>query len=191
LLILVECIILVGEAIFLTRGFFTMKKILVLVSSLFLSLGLGSAYAASDTLKIGIIDMSQILQKAPLMVTLNDNLVKKFKSRQDEINNANKTLQDEATQLQYNSNTINEADRTKLQNKILSDKANVQILDASFQRDLAIAKDEAMQTFMAKFTQVIGKMAKDGKYDIIEQRTNLAYVNSDLDITSDLLKQLN
>jgi outer membrane protein len=168
-----------------------MKKLLVLVSSLVLSLGLGSAYAASDTLKIGIIDMSQILQKAPLMVTLNDNLVKKFKSRQDEINTANKKLKEEATQLQYNSNTMSDADRTKQQNKILSDKASVQILDASFQRDLAIAKDEAMQTFMAKFTQVIGKMAKDGKYDIIEQRTNLAYVNSDLDITSDLLKQLN
>jgi Skp family chaperone for outer membrane proteins len=168
-----------------------MKKLILLVSSLFLSLGLSSAYAAPDTLKIGIIDMSQILQKAPLMVTLNDNLVKKFKSRQDEINGANKTLQDEAAQLQYNSNTLNEIDRTKLQNKILSDKANVQILDASFQRDLAIAKDEAMQTFMAKFTQVIRKVAKDGKYDIIEQRTNLAYVNNDLDITGELLKELN
>jgi outer membrane protein len=168
-----------------------MKKILVLVSSLFLSLAIGSAHAATDSLKIGIIDMSQILQKAPLMVTLNDNLVKKFKSRQEEINTANKTLQDEAAQLQYNSTTLNEADRTKLQNKLLADKANVQILDASFQRDLAIAKDEAMQSFMAKFSQVIAKVAKDGKYDIIEQRTNIAYVNNDLDITGELLKQLN
>jgi Skp family chaperone for outer membrane proteins len=169
-----------------------MKKTLMLASSLFLSLALGSsAYAAPDSLKIGIIDMSQILQKAPLMVTLNDSLVKKFKARQDELSTSNKALQDEANQLQYNGNTMTDADRAKLQNKILADKANVQILDASFQRDLSIAKDEAMQTFMAKFTQVINKVAKDGKYDLIEQRTNLAYVNSDLDITNDLLKQLN
>jgi Skp family chaperone for outer membrane proteins len=92
--------------------------------------------------------------------------------------------------LQYSSAGLTDADKSKLQNKILTDKANLQILDASFQRDLAIAKDEGMQTFMAKFSEVINKVAKDGNYDIIEQRANVTYVNAQLDITSEVLKQL-
>jgi outer membrane protein len=166
-----------------------MKKIL-LCALVCMSLSATVSANAANQLKIGIIDMGQILQKSALVVSMNDGLVKKFKSRQDEINTANKDLQDEANQLQYSSAGLTDADKSKLQNKILTDKANLQILDASFQRDLAIAKDEGMQTFMAKFSEVINKVAKDGNYDIIEQRANVTYVNAQLDITSEVLKQL-
>jgi outer membrane protein len=167
-----------------------MKKILALIFSLIMMVTLSSAFAAPDKLKVGIIDMTQILQKSTLMMSLNNDLIKKFQARQDDIVNANKQLQDETNKLQYNNSTMSDADITNLQNKILADKANIQILTASFQRDLQIAKDAAMQTFMAKFNQVINQIAKTGGYDIIEQRRNLAYVNNDLDITNDVLKQL-
>jgi outer membrane protein len=166
-----------------------MKKLLVIIASLFTMFAPFTAHAAAGPIKIGIIDMNQILQKAPLMISLNADLVKKFQARQDEINKANKDLNDETNNLQY-SNTLTDAEKTKLTNKIIEDRANLQILQASFQRDLQIAKDQAMQTFMTKFSQVINKVAKDGNYDLIEQRANIAYMNNELDITSDVLKQL-
>lgn len=148
----------------------------------------GASYAA-DALKIGVVDMNQILQKSPLMISLNDGLNKQFKSRQDEINTASKQLQEELYQLN-SSTTMSQDDRTKLQNKIINDKANVDVMTTTFQKDLAIAKDAASQKFMAKLSDVINKVAKDGRYDIIEQRTNLLYINTSLDITPQVLQQV-
>lgn len=159
-----------------------MKKWLLLILLL-----ASNAYA---DLKIGVVDVNQILQSSPLMISLNDNLTKKFKTRQDEINNASKALQDEMTQLDTNGMSLKPDERTQLQNKILGDKANVQILTASFERDLAIAKDEDFRTFMAKLSAVINKIAKDGTYDLIEQKTNMLFVNQRIDITAEVLKQL-
>lgn len=126
-----------------------MKKLLVLlIASLTLALTSGFSYAAE--LKVGIINLNQILQKSPLMISLNDDLVKQFKPRQDELVTAQKQLQDENNRLTINGATLSNDERVKLQNKIISDQANVQILTASLQRDVAIAKDAALQKFMAK-----------------------------------------
>lgn len=148
-------------------------------------------FAASTTgLKIGIIDMNQILQKSPLMVSLNDGLLKKFQPRQTELANAQKQLQDDNNALNMNNSTMSADDRTKLQTKIVNEQANVQILSATLQRDVAIAKDEALRTFMSKLNSVITKMAKDGNYDFIEQSSNFAFVNPQFDITQQVLSQV-
>lgn len=143
----------------------------------------------ADALKIGIVDANQVLQKSPLMQTMNDSLSKKFKPRQDELNKATADLQTESTQLDTSTN-LSADDRAKLQDKILSDKANVQILTASLQRDLAIEKGKLLQTFTSKLSSVITKIAKDGKYDLIEQQNNMLYVNTTLDITQQVIKEM-
>jgi outer membrane protein len=164
-----------------------MNKWLSIITAGVLTLMVGSAYA--DTLKIGVVDMNQILQKSPLMVSLNDGLNKQFKPRQDEINNASKALQEELYNLNSTTN-MSADDRSKLQNKIITDKANVDVMTTTFQKDLAIAKDQASQKFMTKLADVINKVAKDGRYDLIEQRTNLLYLNTSLDITTQILQQV-
>ena len=164
-----------------------MNKWLSIITAGVLTLMVGSAYAAE--LKIGVVDMNQILQKSPLMISLNDGLNKQFKPRQEEINNAQKALQEELYQLNSATSMSND-DRTKLQNKIITDKANVDVMTTTFQKDLAIAKDQASQKFMTKLAEVINKVAKDGRYDLIEQRTNLLYLNTSLDITPQILQQV-
>lgn len=162
-----------------------MKKLLVLFALL-----IASAQCFAQELKIGIIDMNQVLQKSPYMISLNNDLLKRFQPRQTELNNAQKDLQDETSNFNLNSGTMSTDERTKMQTKILTDQANVQILTANLQRDLAIAKDEALRKFMAKFNTVIGKLAQDGHYDFIEQSTNFAFVNTRYNITEQVLKNL-
>jgi outer membrane protein len=166
-----------------------MKTWQSIVSASVLTLMVSTSSYAADALKIGVVDMNQILQKSPLMISLNDGLNKQFKSRQDEINTAQKQLQEELYQLN-SSTTMSQDDRAKLQNKIINDKANVDVMTTTFQKDLAIDKDAASQKFMGKLADVINKVAKDGRYDIIEQRTNLLYINTSLDITPQVLQQV-
>ena len=166
-----------------------MKKIVSICMTMVGLLAACDVYA--DNLKVGIVDMGTVLQKSPMMSTMNADLNKKFKSRQDEIIASQKKLQDEVDALNNATPAMSVDDRTKLQNKIVADKANVEIINAGFQRDLTIAKSDAMQSIMTKLTDVINKTAASGKYDLIEQRTNMLYINKQLDITDEVLKQLN
>ena len=75
-----------------------MKKWISIVTTALAFILMGSS-AYADNIKIGVVDMNQILQKSPLMISINNNLTKKFKPRQDELNNAKKNLQDEIDQL--------------------------------------------------------------------------------------------
>jgi outer membrane protein len=165
-----------------------MKKLFAIFAALTLSLLATQSFAAD--LKIGIIDMTQVLQKAPLMVSLNNGLTKKFQPRQNELIDAQKKLQDDNSQLNINGASMSNDQRSKLQTQILTDQANVQVLTANLQKDVAIAKDDALNQFMAKFNQVITKIAQDGQYDLIQQSSGFAYINPQLNITQDVIKQL-
>lgn len=164
-----------------------MKKLLLSTAAALVTLTSVQAFA---DIKMGIVDMNQVLQKSPLMATLNGQLIKKFQPRQDEINAATKELQDEVNQLNLNGPTMTADARTKMQNKIIADKANVQILTATLQRDLAIAKDHDTQVFTSKLTEVVNKIAQDGKYDLIQQSAGFAFINSKLDITQQVIQEV-
>lgn len=147
-----------------------------------------NAYAKE--LKIGIIDMNFILQKAPLMISLNDELAKQFQPRQKEIADAQKKLQDERNDFNLNAGTMANNDRTKLQNKIITDQANLQVLNASFEKDLTIAKDAAMQKFTSSLNDAIKQIAQRDNYDLIQQANNVLFIKPDLNITDKVLSEL-
>lgn len=165
-----------------------MKKLVITLCALVITSIASISYAAE--LKIGIIDMNQILQKSPLMISINNELIKRFQPRQDELIAAQKQLQDDTNRLNINGATLSPDDRAKLQNKILAEQANVQVLNANLQKDLAIAKDEAGQKFTRKLGEVITKIAKAGNYDLIQQNSGFAFVNTKLDITQDVINEV-
>ena len=164
-----------------------MKKMLLIMTASILSLFTLSAFAE---LKIGIVDANLVLQKSPLMLSINSELVKKFKPRQDEINVAQKKLQDENDSMNLNGSAMSQDDRSKLQDKLITDKANIDMLTAALQRDLAIAKNQDLQQFSNKISSVISTIAKNDHYDLIEQRTNVVFVDPKMDITQQVIDQM-
>jgi outer membrane protein len=155
-----------------------------------LALGLVACTVNADGLKIGVIDVQQIMQKSPQIIAINAQLNKQFKPRQDKLAAAAKELQSETDQLNRGRATMSADDRNKLQNKIIIDRANLDTSGLNFKNDLAAAQNQALQSFMSKLAGVVDGLAKSGKYDLILQRNGLPYVNSNLDLTSQVLKGL-
>jgi outer membrane protein len=164
-----------------------MKKLPLIIATSMLSLFTLSAYA---DVKIGIVNATLVLQKAPLMLSINNALVKKFKPRQDEIIDAQKKLQQETDQLNLNGATMSQDERSKLQDTMITDKANIDMLSASLQRDLTIQKNQDLQRFSDKLSTVINQIAKNDHYDLIQQTTNVVFVDPKLDITQQVIDQM-
>lgn len=149
-----------------------------------------SVSAHADGCKIGVVDMSQILQNAPMMKEINNQLSKTFTGRQNDLNAAKTKLQTDTKALSDNSQGLDDAALEKLQDKIIYDKSNIAISEATLEKDLTVAKKTQLKKFMEKFSAVVQKIAKDGGYDLIEQKTNVVYLSDKVDLTQQVLKQL-
>lgn len=167
-----------------------MKKILLSVVSAVV-LSLFAMTASADNLKVGVVDMQQILQKAPQITVINEQLTKQFKPRQDKIVAAQKALQDEINNLNKNGAVMNVKDRNKLQDKVIQDRSDLQGTIVTFQRDLSNAQNQSLQTFNTQLGAVVGDIAKKNMLDIVIQRASTLYAKDSLDITKQVLDELN
>jgi outer membrane protein len=162
-----------------------MKRLLaVLVFCLFAC----NAYA--ENLKIGVVNLDQVIQKSALSMTLNAKLSNDFKPRQETLNTAVSKLQNDSDQLTYGAYKMSQEERAKLQQTIVDDKRQVEALSKSLQADIASAQAEYNQQLMTKLNSVITKIAENGKYDVIQTNANLLFLNSSINITQQVIDQM-
>lgn len=165
-------------------------SIFTAVALILVGVNASAATTTTTNLRVGVIDLQQIIQKAPQVANINADLNKTFKPRQDKILAAQKDLQAESDSLERNSSTMSVSDRNKLQDKVMSDRASLQEMVVSFQRDLNTAQTQGMQSFMSQLNNVINSIAKIGNYNLILQRAAAPYVDSSMDITPQVLQAL-
>ena len=167
-----------------------MLKVIVPVFMFFAICFAANAQSNAGNIRVGVINVQQIMQKSPMAVALNKQLKEQFQPRQDALVKAQTTLQAEVDKLNKNGAVMSSTDRSALQDKIIADRANLQGLGQSFQQDLSAAQSQAMQQFMAKLQSAVNVVAANGKYDLILQRSGTPYVSSALDVTDQVLQQL-
>lgn len=152
---------------------------------------LAATCASASDIKVGVVDLQQVMQKSTQITTINNQLTKQFQPRQEKILAAQKSLQAEIDQLNRNGSTMTETERNKLQDQIVSDRANVQGMMLSFQRDVNSAQNDAMKKFMAQLNTIVSNIAKSGNFDLVLQRAGIPFAKNDLDITSQVVDGMN
>jgi outer membrane protein len=171
-----------------------MKKLLVSLTAAAFFLVASDVFAAPapspTTLKIGVVDLQRIMQKSSQVAAIASQLEKRFKPRQQNILAARKALQDQAEKLNRNASVMREGDRTKLQNKIIADRANLQSSEISFQQEVNAAQTQETQKFMQKLRGILTQIAKSGSYTMIMIKQGIPYVDDKLDITDAVLTAL-
>jgi outer membrane protein len=163
-----------------------MKKLLTLAAAMMLTSGL----AWAQDLKIGSVDMQQIMQKAVFIKTANADLEKQFKPRQEKLAAQDKEFKAAVDKFNSNQAKMSAQERTDAQNKLIEQRNNLQKAMVSFQQDLGNAKSAAMQKFSAKFNEVLSGIAQSGNYDLIVQKQTTPYVAPKYDITGQVLNIL-
>jgi outer membrane protein len=164
---------------------------LVISSTTFAATVPAAVPASSLTaVKIGVIDMQQIMQQSAQAVSLNKQLQTQFQPRQQKLVTAQKNLQAEMSTFNKNGPTLNDADRTKTQNQILADRTSFQQMVQSYQQDLSTAQNQAMQKFMGNVQNAVSDVAKQGNYTLIVQRAAAPYADPSLDITKQVIADM-
>jgi outer membrane protein len=165
-----------------------MKKLLIPVFSL-LALILSATAYAQDA-KIGIIDVRQVLQKSPQVAAMQKRLQQEFGARDKQIRSAQEQLQKDVDKLNRDASVMNASDREALTKKAQSEQQDLRNMQMSFQKDVYAKQSQEMQSILGQMQTIVAKIAQQKNLNLVVTKDAVAYANNDLDITDDVMKEI-
>lgn len=166
-----------------------MRKLLVLVCGLASLLGIT---AASADVKIGVVDLQQIIaSNVPVVTKARADLQSKFDPKQKEIVALQKDMQANMDKYTKNSAVMKDQEKKDLQAQIMDQQKKLREMGSSFQADLMKAQDASMKSISEVVQNIITDIARDQKYDFVLAKGAVIYNgNNSNDITAKVIDKL-
>ena len=148
-----------------------------------------SVSAAYAELKIGFVQVDQILKQAPQTAISNKKLEKEFKAKTDKLKKAIVSLQTKNQKLKKNSLTMDDAARQAKQRELQLAQIDLQRDERELKEDINLRRREEMNFLQGKINIAIDRLAKEEKYDLILYQ-GVAYTSDAVNITKDVIRVL-
>lgn len=172
-----------------------MKRLLlsvIAVPALALTLS-GSAFA--DQVKVGVLNLHQVLTTAPQVKTIESQLKAQFKPREEQLVQEQKTLAAAAQKLTKDGAGMKPEARKQEEDKIAAQQKEFQGNQMKFQTDVIAAQEAAMKKFLTNVDGIVKTVAGQQKLDLVVLSQAIAYENKEskveqTNITDAVLKSL-
>jgi outer membrane protein len=164
----------------------TMKCFVRAICVVFCGLGL-VASAQGQSLRIGYVDMKQLLDRAPQVLAGREQLDLEFRSRNEAIEMDEfraKTLDDRLAQGDMTTDASLQAERELRELRRSINRRKEDLRD-----ELSFRRTEEVQKLEAEINLAVQEIASRNGYDLILS-SPVVYANPDLDITDLILEQL-
>jgi len=165
-----------------------MKKMLLLILSTILLFSFSVAFAAD--LKVGVLDVQKTLQSIPQVEKMQAQLKKRFTPQQAQITKLQNQLKADFDKFNREHDVMKDKDKKAMQKTILANQEKLHNLQMNFQQQLMEAQKKAMQSILNDIENVVDGIAADQKLNIVLTKANVAYNDSDMDITDQVIKAL-
>jgi outer membrane protein len=153
-----------------------------------LLLGLAlSASAAAQQLRIGYVDMKQVLDSAPQVISGRAKLDQEFRSRNDAIEMDE--MRAEALDLRLQQADMSSDSRLQTEREVRELRRNVSRRKEDLRDELSFRRTEEVQQLEDQINIAVQEIAQRNGFDLIIS-SPVIYANPDLDITDLILEQL-
>ncbi len=146
-------------------------------------------FMASAEMKIGFVDMTEIMEKSPQFEAARKALEKEFSERdkkltvaRDEIIKLEKTLKEDTAILSDNR-------RGELEREISVKKRSYNEKQNELRKDFNVRRDQELSKLHKSVHEVVIKIARDGSYDLVVTQPVL-FVSNRIDMTGTVLQAL-
>ena len=156
----------------------------------------GMPQAVADTapaaaVKIGVIDIGQLLAGSPKAKAIGDKLKKEFQVREGNMISSEKGIKEKEEKLERNKAVMGEVERSKLEKEVYTGKRDLARLQAEYREDVSIRQREETDKFFKDVRVIIQSIATAQKYNLIINAEAAPYWDDKVNITQQVLKQLN
>lgn len=164
-----------------------MKKVIGTIVASTLLLG-ATAFAS---VKVGIIDLPQILQHSPQVQAINSKLKEQFKPQQEKIVAAQDKIRAEAEKLApKKAEAMKPAEKKAVQDKIMAEQKQLQEMVVKFQQGVGKAQESAMKAFMDQVDTAVKTVAQKDNLDLVLLKPAVVYASDTVDVTKQVLEAL-
>jgi len=143
--------------------------------------------ATAQQLRVGYVDMKQILDSAPQVLAGRDQLDLEFRPRNEAIEFQERQVQTMEDRLQLGD--IAEDARNRLERELREMRRNVNRQKEDLRDELSFRRTEEVQKLEDQINQAVQVIATNNGYDLILS-SPVVYADSSLDITQLILDQL-
>jgi outer membrane protein len=146
-----------------------------------------SATASAQQLRIGYVDMKQVLDNAPQVVAGRAKLDTEFRERNDAIQLDE--LRADALEQRLQQGDVNADNRMQLERDLRDMRRNITRRKEDLRDELSFRRTEEVQQLEEQINIAVQEIARRNGFDLIVS-SPVIYASPDLDITDLILEQL-
>ena len=143
--------------------------------------------AAAQDLKIGVVSLPALIERAPQTKATMDALQEEFAPRQREFEAKKKEYDDLAAKIQKDLAVMGETERRNAQKEVRDLERDLARMQTEFQEDLNLRQNEEYGQLQRAMLKEVQDYAQQQGYDLIVG-DGVLYVNSAVNITDEVLR---
>ena len=140
-------------------------------------------------IKIGFVNSSVLLEKAPQAEQAKQQLEQEFSTREQELRQMREEVQALENRLNREGVTMGESDRASLERELNRKLRDLQREQNNFRDDLNLRKNEELGKLQRLVLDAIREVASDKGYDLVLSE-GVVYSADRVEITGDVLERL-
>ena len=167
-----------------------MKYVKQHVAKAVLGIALACAFAlpaAAQDIKIGVVSLPALIERAPQTKAAMDALQEEFAPRQREFEAKKKEYDDLAAKIQKDLAVMGETERRNAQKEVRDLERDLARMQNEFQEDLNLRQNEEYGLLQRAMLKEVQDYAESQGYDLIVG-DGVLYVNAAVNITDDVLR---
>ncbi len=161
-----------------------MKRFVPILLMLFMFV---TAPVTAQQLRVGYVDMKQVLDNAPQVIAGREKLDLEFRPRNETIEFQERQVQDMDDRLQMGN--LTEDARIRLDRELREMRRNVNRQKEDLRDELSFRRTEEVQKLEDQINEAVQEIARNNGYDLILS-SPVIYADPSLDITQIILDQL-
>ena len=143
---------------------------------------------AQTALKIGVINVSRLLEQSPQAESVTKKLSDEFAPRQRDIQAAQTRLQQQQDRFQKDASVMGEEERLNLERQVRDGQRDLQRTQNEYLEDLNARRNEEVGKLQRDVLLKVQDFARAQKYDLV--LADAIFVSTALDITDQVLAVL-
>jgi outer membrane protein len=144
--------------------------------------------ASAADMKIGVVNVSKLLEESPQAERLRKKLESEFQRRSQDLLDQQKQLKKLGDKLTRDSAVMSDSEQTRLEQDIRARRRQLKAASDEFREDLNLRRNEESQKLRRQLTEVIHQLGKDENIDLILD--NAVYASGRVNLTDKVLSRL-
>jgi len=150
---------------------------------------LTAGLATSQELKVGFVNVGQLIGEAPQAISVREALQEEFAPRQREILALQGELKEQQEQIQRDLEVMGPDERRNAENALRRDERELARQQQEFTEDLNLRQNEALRQLQGELLREVQTFATSAGYDLILAE-GVVYASPAIDITAQVLEGL-